>query len=1059
MQMNDKQKLAAYGEFDKNVLVSAGAGSGKTQVLTTRVTNIISKGVKPTELLVLTFTNDAAAEMKARIRKMLSKRDDLKEFVPMLEQAYITTFDSFNLSVCRKYFYALNISPDITICDNDALTTKKREILNGILDEMMDENHNGLRDYLSKYTTKNDKALIEDLLGIIQSLDKMDDSVQYLKEYDNQFFSDAFYEKLSNDYLTFLKKITGEYTEKLKNLMPEAQNIDTITALDDIIDCASNVYSYDDILTLINIPIPTKKRGELGDSEDYSDKRKEAKVVLDKLTSYCEYKSLDEIVPLYQTIKPHVDLFRNILLMYYNRIERFMNDYGLYSFNDVQKLAIKLLKSNPDIRSEMKKSFKEILIDEYQDTSDLQESFISLFSNNNLFMVGDIKQSIYRFRNANPILFKSKYETYLPIELSMYDAKFASSNHAPGYLIDMNQNFRSRKEVLTDINRIFSILMTDSVGDANYAISHNMEYGLTKYDEQDCTEKNGFSSDFILYPYDKTKKIDRAYYEAYIIAKDIINKCGSYMVYSKSLNGFKKATYDDFCILLDRQKSFEIMKQVLEYYHIPVVIKADISINGSYISQVIINVMKLVGISYLEKKGMLTKELETQYFHALTSVLRSFLFEYSDDRIYSIIYNRNKDSEASRLAYELSSNVDKMDNSLLYTIALDSFGFYETVTKMGNVNESLHEAEFLHNKIKDLTNMGYHFVESADYLATIISDSETKYSLDNSTASGVRMMNIHKSKGLEFPICYFGDFNHSYNKSQTKPHIGFDNEYGIYIPYYIDGTIKDSVNKELFIEKWSTQTKSERVRLFYVALTRAREKMIFIRDSENVADAIDSSEHNSFGQFFDLLHGYDKEFFVNEKYLDISYFDELFDNKYDEQGSTIRLPSNKRTIYEDLKLENAYKEESHISKRVNSIMSEGTKMIIEAGLLYHEALEMLDLSNPYASLEMLDTSDDVKNVIKGVLDTDVMKNISQAKALREHEFSCIINGVSYHGIIDLLAIYDDHIDVIDYKLKNYNDEAYDRQLGIYRDYVKSKYDKEVNCYLLSIVNASFRKVD
>ena len=127
MPMNDMQYLAAYGDFDKDVLVSAGAGSGKTQVLTSRVTNLIEKGVKPTELLVLTFTNAAAAEMKSRVRGMLSERQDLRDSISLLEQAYITTFDSFNLSMCKKYFYALNVSPNIGICDASSMKIKKIE--------------------------------------------------------------------------------------------------------------------------------------------------------------------------------------------------------------------------------------------------------------------------------------------------------------------------------------------------------------------------------------------------------------------------------------------------------------------------------------------------------------------------------------------------------------------------------------------------------------------------------------------------------------------------------------------------------------------------------------------------------------------------------------------------------------------------------------------------------------------------------------------------------------------------------------------------------------------
>ena len=140
MPMNDMQYLAAYGQFDKDVLVSAGAGSGKTQVLTSRVTDlIVNKHIKPTNLLVLTFTNAAAAEMKARVRLMLEEDGTNPDAISELEQAYITTFDSFNLSMCKKYFYALNISPNLSICDSSSMRMKKIEILNSILDKLYEK--------------------------------------------------------------------------------------------------------------------------------------------------------------------------------------------------------------------------------------------------------------------------------------------------------------------------------------------------------------------------------------------------------------------------------------------------------------------------------------------------------------------------------------------------------------------------------------------------------------------------------------------------------------------------------------------------------------------------------------------------------------------------------------------------------------------------------------------------------------------------------------------------------------------------------------------------------
>ena len=220
MPMNDMQYLAAYGDFDKDVLVSAGAGSGKTQVLTSRVTNLIEKGVKPTELLVLTFTNAAAAEMKSRVRGMLSERQDLRDSISLLEQAYITTFDSFNLSMCKKYFYALNVSPNIGICDASSMKIKKIEIIDDILNELYEAHDDALEDYLI----------------LINGLDKLDDSLDYLKHYDEKFFSADFFVKIKDDYLKLCLNYKEKAVKILEDLMSSTDSVKSHKQIQEIID-------------------------------------------------------------------------------------------------------------------------------------------------------------------------------------------------------------------------------------------------------------------------------------------------------------------------------------------------------------------------------------------------------------------------------------------------------------------------------------------------------------------------------------------------------------------------------------------------------------------------------------------------------------------------------------------------------------------------------------------------------------------------------------------------------------------------------------------------------
>ncbi len=1050
MPMNDMQYLAAYGEFDKDVLVSAGAGSGKTQVLTSRVTNlIVNKHIKPTNLLVLTFTNAAAAEMKARVRQMIEEDGTNLEAITELEQAYITTFDSFNLSMCKKYFYALGISPDLNVCDSNSMRMKKIEIINSILDELYEKKDSKLFEYLNHFTDKKDNTLVGKLLALINSLDKKEDSVAYLAEYDNNFFSESYYQSLSKDCSDFLKDKINRLIAILEKL--EGQTVDekSIGIVNEII-LALTSYEYDRVKNAISMDLPKKKKC---DGDNFSLYRSEYVNQLKEYKAYFSYENENDWILEYQNTYQTIALFKEIILKYYERINDYMFEHGIYEFNDIQKLAIKLVKNHPDIALSLKKQFKEILIDEYQDTSDLQEAFISYIKNNNRFMVGDIKQSIYRFRNANPNIFKEKYESFVAINKDNYPVSKDKFKNESGYLIDMNQNFRSRREVLDDINTIFSSLMSSEVGDADYKESHQMQFGLTTYDSVKCSEDKGFNLDFITYPYNKkTATADIDYYEGYIIAKDILDKVGKYDVYSKNGKCFKKADFDDFCIILDRKDHFEAYKQVLEYFHIPVVIIADQSISESYQSMVAINCLKLINYHY-------KKEFNSDYYHALSSVLRSFLFEMPDDEILQIVSNHDLNNVASRIAKELSFAVNKTDNKDIFIETLNRFGFYENVIKMPGVNEALHEAEFFATKMTDLAKMGYDFSSSVDCLAEMINSSkDITYALDVSSNHGVRMMNIHKSKGLEFPICYFADFNHDYNTDNIKAAVGLSNKYGIYCPVY-DLGVKPTIIKALNDEIWTRQTISERLRLFYVALTRAREKMIFIRTRDEIEDSKEPREHTCFGDYFDYILAHAPGVIKNRIDLNDEYFADLDVKKISEKKYKLDLASHKEIEYPKNTMDTELVLDGHISKRIGHIIDSNTNLLLQSGIRYHEILEMLDFKDPYNSLEQLNASTNDKSVVKRVLDMDLLKNITKAKTYHEYEFIYRLDSSLYHGIIDLLVIYDDHIEIIDYKLKNFDDEAYDRQLGLYYSFVRSKTDLPIDCYLLSIIDAKARKVE
>ena len=480
---NESQKLALK-RWNKNVLVSAGAGSGKTAVLTERIKRIIESGVMPTNLLVLTFTKDAANEMRTRVKNKLNEDPSLRKYLPSLEQAYFTTFDSFSLSFCKKYSYLLSLGQDISIVDENTIFVKKNEILRDIFNEYLLNNDPIFKEFLSIYTQKSLDTGIALILDYIKGLDLLYNPIDKINELTNPNNFDKFYNDIKDKYNSYLKSLANDIFIDL-SILPNVFTDDNQASdlKENVLSYFSNGFDFDKF----NEIVPTykfKRRNSKCDIEQTEEEKKFFAKVKDSISFYIEaltYK--DYVVSDIQNNNRFISLFKDIILNYYDKINLFKKSLNLFEYNDIARMSIELLEKNSKICEEVKNQYVEILIDEYQDTSDLQEKFMSLIANDNLFMVGDIKQSIYRFRHANPNNFREKYNSYdkLYEEDEEHNGLFLNKqidmNKSKGLRIDMTQNFRSRKEVLDNINKMFSVIMTEEHGNAKFAESHQMIYG------------------------------------------------------------------------------------------------------------------------------------------------------------------------------------------------------------------------------------------------------------------------------------------------------------------------------------------------------------------------------------------------------------------------------------------------------------------------------------------------------------------------------------------------------------------------------------------------------
>ena len=1019
----EEQELA-INKDNSNIIVSAGAGSGKTAVLTARVIRKLKDGVDINKLLVLTFTNEAAGEMKDRIRKAIKKEESLKDQLDYIDGAYITTFDSFALSILRKYHYVIGVSRNISIIDSSVINIKKEEVIDKIFEELYTIGDSSFLKLIGDFCVKDDSDIKKSILKISNSLDMKLDKDSFLKTYISNFYSIEYVNNLLNEYLDKIFSIKNEIKSLYEDVL-SGENSKVCEEYQKALSSLIGSDSYDSIKDNINVSLPRKV--------ELKKEKEEIKSLIDTLKSLTIYENTDEIVSSYKSTKTYVEAIVNIIKKLDLEISSYKKKNNSYEFIDVSKMAIEIVKNNPNVCNEIKYFYNEIMVDEYQDTNDLQEIFISYIANNNVYMVGDIKQSIYRFRNANPLIFKDKYDNY--------------SRGNNGFKIDLTKNFRSREEVLSDINKIFDKIMDDALGGADYSASHRMIFGLQDYTKENDSTISNYLNFYNYSLEDKTFSNDEV--EAFIIARDIKKKISSgYKVFDKNTQSLRDASYDDFCIIMDRGTSFDLYKKIFEYENIPLVMYKDETLTSSDDILIIKNI-----ISFIIK--IKSKEYDTEFRYLYTSIARSYLFEYSDDDIFSCFDDGDfYNNDIFAIAKGISDELDNISVDDFINLILERFDFYKKIVKVHGINGIIIRILYLKNIVRSLGSLGYTPYDLNDYFDKMIgSGFDIKYKLNNDVTGSVKIMNIHKSKGLEFPVCYYSGLYKRFNIQDFNERFMFDNKYGIITPYYKEG-IGSVISKTLARDEYIKDEISEKIRLLYVALTRAREKMIFVCPLDdsiyNTDKVVDINQRLKYRSFLDIVNTIKDEFEGKTKNID----DLSFVTK--DYQKTKNMNFNKIDVAEAFPIKKVNIEYNSLSnnifsKKANKLFTKDELYIMQKGNNIHYAFELIDFKNPNFGIKY-------GEYVERFLKQDLLKNIKNGKVYKEYEFVYEKENSKYHGIIDLMIVYKDHIDIIDYKLSNINDINYIKQLNGYKDYISFISMLPVNIYLYSIEENVFKEV-
>jgi len=966
--------------------------------------------------------------MKERIRASLLKDEKYKDELKLINSSYITTFDSYALSIVKKYHYLLNIPKNIAISDESIIKIEQSKIIDRIFENEYKNNNEDFLYLIDTYSVKNDSDIRKNILKICSIISDKINYKEYIDNIKNNFFSEENILNIYNTYLELLNRKRNELKIHLDNFSYLVDN----NIYTKFYDSLSNILNCDikDIHLYSSTSLPRVNKYP---SDESKIAKKDLSNCLDELKNLSIYGDYNNVVNIILSSKRNMLTILDIVNKYIIELNNYKSKNNIYTFSDIAYLSIKVLKDNEDVRNEVKSSFKEIMIDEYQDTNDVQDTFIKLIENNNVYMVGDIKQSIYKFRGSNPNIFKEKYDNY-------------SINNG-GMKIDLIKNFRSRSEVLKSINNIFELLMDNSIGDAKYRESHEMVYGLTLYDDEKMRD---FDYNTRILEYNEMDDFDNNEIEMFTIATDIINKLSNHVeVYDKNEKRLREANYSDFVIILDRGKYFDSYKKVFEYMGIPLTILKDDNLTNNNDLFIIKNLIDLV-------IKINNKEYDINFRYDFVSIARSFLYEYSDNEIYDIIKN-NKYYD-TQIYKDLSSinNINSKSVSDLFYEVLKVVDYYNKLYKIGDINNTNIRLRTIYNISNNLNDGGYDIYDFINYLNDINnSDIDIKYKTFSQNTNSVKIMTIHGSKGLEYPFCYFADLAHKFNDRDIKDKFIVSDKYAVVINDENNNLIKD-----LYKYEYKRDEISERLRLFYVALTRAREQAIIVLpytdslkyslNEDGIIDEVYRLRFNKLSDFISSIKEYLNDYFsmVDNNKINITK-----NYMFTKNNKLKDLDDNKYLDVKEIIVENNIIKNEHYSKEKIDVIDNNEYELLKVGTKVHSILEYIDFKNYDESLI---EDKYIRNKINKFMSSDILKDINNSIIYKEYEFKYKKDNKSYTGIIDLMIEHDSYIDIVDYKLKNIDDDKYIEQLNGYKEYIKSISNKKINMYLYSIIDEKIK---
>lgn len=1108
-----KEQAQAIFHDEGNLIISASAGAGKTFSLVEYLQTLICgpdakqkeyilnnpkkyEGVKIVErkrlsvddILAITFTENAAANMKAKLSKRLKTIKDEKALVERdkIEQANISTINSFCLEVIKKFY--LSIGLDLSTVNNTLTDEKISLIRDQAFDELINnleninfnmlfkngelskEQINKLKGYINKenfikanqyintstFSLDNFKFVLEKIISEaknnIEPIFWMFNNLKEKKIVDIKELDDNLLNTYVLSLLTRFKQLNAKIKKIKKLIIKEKKEASDIKELKSIIlednnfnelneEIIKNILdnkTYENFINYIEninecfsiFSVARKTKTQTNIQNIIRQEKEKLETLIKKFLE--KIIPLDILVSSYNKNNEIQNILVSFSIIYYLLIQEKKKQIGCIEFSDQEHFAYKILKNNKEARNYYKNKFKKIMVDEFQDTNNIQNEIINMISNNNLFLVGDVKQAIYRFRGANPNIFIDYF----------YNNKSFKK-------IAFKSNFRSDKNVIHFNNVLFSNIFEAQE-------KYRLDKGLTiqKYGDKDIVEIEKNIPIQIVY----SKKDEENNLENLVLKKVLdLRKSG--------------VNYKDIVVLsFDRNHNYQL-KKALEDNLIPCFINEKTNFYHSFGNEIIISYLYFL--------------IDDKDKASLISILLSPLYECDEDDIITMkLLSNSKHLKYDYNLYEgnLKEKLKKLNDDLEYLRPLvlknDVLNIISYILKINkfyddnlNIRDKTNVDYFIdsYNKLNNLSII--EFLEYIESIKDTAIDEAYEISQNDET---IKIMTIHQSKGLEFKHVILCNKKEEERNKGTESIIKTDQNLGIGLNYYLndDMTKKtSSLTKNAISFLNNIEASLEALRIFYVACTRAQKSLTIVDDDlEITEERIEEKEM--------------QEEFLNLTYTENSYtsfvkvllqsnlnISEICDVKkaclFNEEDI------NKDVIkkeYKDISKYHYEKKETEEIEKVSPTSYKQKLNLNDFGLSYgsamHKALEVLDLRKIY-SLEDLKNfyGDDFKGSIEDIYDflnDKEVKKILLSKEVKDikHEYSYYFKNkkegrkILEHGYIDLLVISKDMNYIIDYKTDINVDEEkiillYKKQLQSYKKVLEQKNSNPTKTYLYS----------